>query len=238
MISRPRFRPLLNVVACVALTIGARHVFADPPPTAVSTLTAASEIGITPESLVVADLQAHASSIVSGIDAQLVRRTELLLLHQSMDQATQAISSTTAEIQSTGANIELQTQLSSAQASLASIQAQLVTKRSELLAVVTEGLSGNSLILLGNWRTAATFNVDPQYRVAERSAEQWKSIEGALRAEKRAIRRGTELDPIQATLLTALRQESEVSAAAARLSAHLATTQAVFDQFNPENVQE
>jgi len=233
------FRFSLLTIAFVVLSCSPRvaTVHADPP-TELGVLASAAELGITAESLVVAGLHGHAESVMNAIDAQPQRRTELLLLHQSMDQATQAITSITAEIQSTGANIELQAQLSSAQASLASLQTQVDTKRSELLEIVTEGLPGNSLILLANWRTAATFNVDPQYRVAERSAEQWKSIEGALRAEKRAIRRGTELDPTQATLLTDLRQESEVGAAAARLSAQLATTQAVFDQFNPQNVQD
>jgi hypothetical protein len=74
----------------------------------------------------------------------------------------------------------------------------------------------------------ASFVVPTEFRVLDRTEEEWRVIETALRSEARAARSGGTLDEAQASLLASIRADPSVTLAKANLEAGLdAISQAI-----------
>jgi hypothetical protein len=66
----------------------------------------------------------------------------------------------------------------------------------------------------------------------EPTAAEWRAIEQALNAERRALRLGQQLGDDHVALLTEVRTDPVVGIAATALDANLASMQATFDQID------
>ena len=99
--------------------------------------------------------------------------------------------------------------------------AQMNETRQQLRDVALEGVAPEALLRLARWRDSEGHRVSPAFRVVERTAEQWRSVELALRAEKRATATGQPLSDSQAALLNEVRSEPAVSEAQGQLNLYL-----------------
>jgi hypothetical protein len=229
--SNHRFLSSLRAIVTSGCLWTASLSNADAPSIGVPVLQAAAQLGITAESLVLADLHGYATTILAQLEADEQSRAYLGTLQGSLNQAQAELAALQQLAAAAGNDATLTTQLQEAQQNVQTIQQQVATARQAFLQTVTQNLPPEGVERLQVWRESAGVTVPESFRIEQLSAEQWKVVEAAIRAEKRAERLDTELDPDLAGLLSDLRADFDVIAAAGRLSNHLSTCQATFAQY-------
>jgi len=189
---------------------------------------AQAEVGLSPEAVVVCGalegLQGTLTAIQSAgaeYDAVAQARTQVSALSQTHQDVQQALSLDPA-------NESLQTQLATITSQLSQAQAQLESTRADLAEVALEGWTEPQLQKLEGWKASSDRRVPPEFRVTGRSDAQWKAIELALIAERRAARLGQEFAGAQQELLTSVRAEQAVLAAQQALQTNLPAAQQAF----------
>ena len=199
---------------------------------AASAVSVAVELGITPESMVIAGFQpSSASMVLSSIEAAGAVSQALATQHQVVDTAAAQVTQLVEALFDSGDDEQLLAQHEAALQQLAAAREQDSQLRSDLFAIATEGLPPQEIQRLIIWRSGAAHRVPPEFRVAERSPEQWRAIKLALRAERRAIRLGEEVAEDHAQLLAEVRSDAALAEAAINLTANLELMQLAFDQF-------
>lgn len=194
--------------------------------------SSAAELGITPESMVVGGFEiGAATTVLSRIEAAEAARQALVAQYQLIDAAAAQVTQLAEALFDTAADEQLLAQHEAALQQLVAAQHQFTQLRSNFFANVMDGFPPQHVQRLIVWRSGASHRVPPEFRVADRPAQQWKAIKRALRAERRAIRLGQELAQEHAQLLAEVRSDPALAEAANNLTANLDVMKALFGQF-------
>lgn len=216
----PRFALIVG-----ALTIAARPVLAQ------NVRGVWAEIGITPESVVIADLNAQSTMVIlSRVESAVALRESLSSQHDAADAVAATITELS-ELMLNDADEDLQQEYEAAVATLAAGQQQITALREALFDFALDGFPAPKIQRITVWRQGSPYRVQRKFRAKELERDTWKAIERALRAERRAIRVGEDLDEEPAQLLADIRSDPAVVEAGIRLEANLDSMKLVFQQF-------
>lgn len=193
-----------------------------------SVVEIAAELGITPESLTVSDLQEWGSSMLNNLAAANAARADLDAKSALAAAAAAALGEATAEMQRSGDNDGIAAAFASAAADFETAQSALASAQAALLEEALSGAPSTAQASLAVWLQSKSRSVPAAFKAVARSAAEWDQIEQALRAEARALARSEEVDETSAALLAAVREDDAVEGAVDRLSSDLATTAATF----------
>ena len=216
------------ILAALIASTSATGFFSD------SSIKVAPELGITPESLVVAGFQpTDAVVMFQRIDGAANDRQSLAAAHTSLDQAIAALSSVREASRRNPTNDDLRSQLQAARQAVATARQNLQQAQDALQATALEGFASFMVDELNEFHAATVYKVVPAFRADARAHDEWTMIEIALRMEKRAIRTGDELPDEIEQMLNAIRSDPDVILAQTRLDTGLAVMQQVFDTERP-----
>lgn len=194
-------------------------------------IAAAADLGITPESLAVLDLQEWSSTILGNLAQASTLRETVDAKAAAATAASSALGELTARAQCGGESGSMAQAVAAAVAAFETARQELGAARADLRDAALNGCAGNAGALLDAWTAKNGRHVPREFKAVERTAEQWDQIERALRAEIRALNRNEALDEAAAALLASIREDQAVEAAAGRLATDLATTSAAFAGF-------
>lgn len=212
------------------LLVSAMLVYASPldPPT-VATVACMAEIGLTPESALVAGFTgSEFAAMVDNMGTNSESLAALATAHATIEARAAAVGSAEAAATASPSSTELRAAVSAARAQLSSAQAALVELRTSLRASVLSSASEAQRTAVATYLASAGRSAPPEFKAVSRSEAQWRALEAALRAEARAARRNVQLDAEQASLLSAARSDAAVQAAKSRLDAGLAGAKQAF----------
>ncbi len=189
----------------------------------------AARIGLTPEALVVAGFSSNeAKAIVDELGTNGDHASTLASAQSLVDTKAAALTVAHAALQGSPGSSELiagrnvaRSELSAAQVAL---QAAPATVRTALVLAADPGKKA----LLETYVAGSGHATPPEFKAVSRTDAEWTALEGALRAEARATRRGETLAEGHASLLSTARANEAVSAAKTRLDNNLASVKAVF----------
>ena len=192
----------------------------------------AAQIGITPESVVIADLDGTSASLVLGhLEEAAALCQNLAAQHLAVDAAGVSVTALSESLLNDPGNEELIPQHQAALAALQVAKEQVVELREALFEVAVAGISPEKVAMIVVCRQGAPYRVQAGFRATQQTDNQWKAIERALRAEGRAIRRGESLDETHADLLAEVRSDQVVIEAQLHLQLNFDLMQQIFDQF-------
>ncbi len=221
VLSLPRFAVIVGV-----LTIAAR------PALAQNARGVWAEIGITPESVVIADLNAQSAMVILGrVESAVALRESLSSQHNAADAVAATITELSELMLNAAADEDLQQEYEAAVATLAAGRQQITALREALFDLALDGFPAPKIQRITVWRQGSPYRVRRAFRAKELEHDTWKAIERALRAERRAIRVGEDLDEEPAQLLADLRSDPAVVEAGIRLEANFDSMKLVFQQF-------
>lgn len=193
------------------------------------TAAAATELGLTPESLVASGFTTtDAAVILYRIETAATLRQNLANTHELTATAAQQVTALATLLQNGDTDDTAVQAYESAVQQFETARAQVVSGRNALLEAGLDGFPAAMIQKLTMFREGAGMGVPAELRVVQRTTAQWAQIKRALRAEKRAIRRGEDLDETHANLLTTVRSDAAVVTAASNLSQGLDAMRALF----------
>lgn len=192
------------------------------PPAGPGTAEVAVEAGLTPEAFAVADMTpAQAQSALAAIGeaveiagalsaahANFAARSASLLAAEAALLVAPGEPAAVAARDAAIEQVELATEL-------------LTNVRMAARAISLGGLPPTILSTVEAQARSAGFIVPAEFRVLDRTEEEWRVIETALRWEARVARSGGSLDETQASLLASIRADPTVMQATANLEAGL-----------------
>ena len=225
MTSRTMRKMKLLPLACLAMLTSAAQ--ADPMP-GQGVIMAAAEIGITPESVVLAGLENQADTMLTRLEDAADLRAALMAKHIESSNVASQVTSLAEQLLSSAEDPVLSAQYAQAVADLEAIQLEITVLHGDLFAVATAGYTIQQKNTLQLVKSNAQYRVPAEFRVLTLTVDEWKSTEKALRAERRALRRGEDLDPVYEALLLDLRTDPAVTSAAQQLTLHLSAVEQVF----------
>lgn len=208
---------LTQLVVCAAVALGMPGDVPSP-----DTAILAARIGITPEGLAVAGFtQQEAEEIGEDLAGESQHAAALNAAAALVESRAAALAAAESALAASPSSENLAAARTAARNDLAAAQAALAaapaTVRTALLAEANAGKKAKLEVFIA----AARFITPPEFKVVSRTDAEWKALEGALRAEARAARRGETLDQAKATLLASVRGNADVIAAKARLDGDL-----------------
>jgi hypothetical protein len=217
----------LTSVMILAALFARGSARADPPQpaTPLSVAAAAQECGLSAEAIVVANAQGSIAALVSTLESALSLRELLATTKALVDASALAVETAERNLMAAPTDETLQFEYTQALANLASLRSDLQEARDSLFTLATQQLTAECRDALLTWRNASMYAVPAEFRVLERTPEQWRFVEGALRAERRAERLQQPFEGEQVTMLAAMRADLDVIAADLRLNQHLANVQ-------------
>jgi hypothetical protein len=219
-------RACVSVLLTAVVTGLASNAFGE------GTVAAAAHIAITPESLVVAGIDAEAASLIlTRIDAAGGLRADLATQEQLAAQCGNALTAIREMLTEAPDDPQLLSQQQDLAQQFEAVQGQLQQLRQALVEAATEGLPSEAIERLAIWQDGASYRVGPEFRTKVRTPQEWQAIELALRAEARAARLAETLFPEHADLLAQVRAEVGVIQATLDLQSNLAEMTAVFEGF-------
>lgn len=190
------------------------------------------ELGIAPESVVIANVNEIAAlTVLSRIEQAPTLCENLLAAHEAVGTAAADVTALSILLMGDSENDTLVQQYQVAMQTQSAAKEQVAALRNELFAFATEGLNEQQIDTIAIWRDGSAYRVDPAFRTTQRTHELWKAIEESLRAERRALRMDEELHEEYVELLMELRTEPAVLEANSLLEANLEGMQQVFEQF-------
>lgn len=213
-----------------ALIVGALTIAASPA-LAQNVTGVCAEIGITPESVVIADLNAQSAMVILGrVESAVALRESLAAEHDAADAVAATITELS-ELMLNDADEDVQQEYDAAVATLAAGQQQITALREALFDLALDGFPAPKIQRITVWRQGSPYRVQRAFRAKELEHDTWKAIERALRAERRADRTGVDLDEEPAQLLADIRSDPAVVEAGIRLEANFDPMKVVFQQF-------
>lgn len=213
-----------------AVIVGALTIAAGPA-LAQNVTGVCAEIGITPESVVIADLDAQSGTVILGrVESAVALRASLAAEHDAADAVAATITELS-ELMLNDADEDAQQEYEAAVATLAAGQQQITALRTALFDLALDGFPAPKIQRITVWRQGAAYRVQRKFRAKELEHDTWKAIERALRAERRAIRLGEDVDEEPAQLLADIRSEPAVVEAGIRLDANFEAMKLLFGQF-------
>jgi hypothetical protein len=222
---RPSLIQIIASLAMVASTWSTTFATEHPP------LALAAEVGITPQSMVGADVVNHTSAVLSRFSSADAIVGDLVQTRALMHAAAAEATSLSKQVVDDPNNADLAAAYEQALAELQFQRDQLSALQTDLFDHVTEDMPDEATDRLLVWRQSSSYRVAPEFRVLEFPPDNWRLIEKALRAEARAARRDETLDDAYTDLLAGLRSNADVIAARQRLDTSLAIVEQIFDDF-------
>lgn len=220
-------RLMMNCMYCLAwLPVGS--VFG----ATASVAETAAGLGFTPESVVVADLQTMAATILGRLESAGELRQALETKRQAVDAASASVSQLAMAVRSNPDDSQLVNQFQAASSLLQTANTQLQSTADELRQLALNGAAENQIQRLQRWRDNSDFRVPAELRAAVHTVQEWQFVELALRAERRAIIRSEALDGDNQAILSSIRNEVDVIAATQRLATQLNAIELLFTQFD------
>lgn len=200
------------------------------------TIAIAYEIGITPESLVLAQLASSqcggALNALTVIEQVAELKSDIVAARIMIDQNGQAVTNLAESVQVVSDDENLLADFAQALDDLNASKVAHASAKGTLLDEVLYEVPSAAVTALAIWRDSSHRNVPSEFRVLNLSDQQWNAIERALRAEKRAIRVGETLAAEHAQVLADVRSDVAVVNAQYALTSHLAAVETVFEQFS------
>lgn len=189
----------------------------------------AVEVGLTPHGLVVAGFSVNdAVIILYRIDTATELRQQLGEQENAVSAVSEQVLDIEAFLLQGSADEDLMTQYASLSAQLEALRSQMQGTRSALRAHALAGFPAAHVQALSVFNAGSRHRVPPALRAVPRTPEQWKSLEQALRAERRAIRRDEDLAQQHQDVLLGERSHPATVAAGTNLEMYLAGMQALF----------
>jgi len=203
------------------------------PTLAQNLVIAAAEIGITPESVVIAGCNPQQAAIILArlADAQTLR-AELHGRRLVASEMVTSLSTLAQQLADAGQDQQILGQYQAAVQQLQLVKGQIQQLRVALFEVAIEGMPQTKVQRVVVWRKAARYRVAPEFRVRQRTVEEWRAIQRALRAERRGNRIERELAEDHAALLAQVRSDPAVIQASDRLATNLPAMKELFEQFS------
>ena len=217
-----------KLIAIVMLCAAAQSVSAQVGSDVIAT---AVELGITPESLVLAELDPHADAILARIDLATDERAMLHQIKLSAVGLADQVTHLKQIVMASEYDPELMQSLVDAQASLDATMASIRSAREAIFESVMEGFEQEQVDRVLVWQSAGARSVPHELRSVAREDEEWDRIEVALKAEARANRRGEIVSPSHAAVLAQAWADPTVVQGRARLMLNLSQAQLVFAQW-------
>ena len=212
------------------LLVGALTIAASPA-LAQTVTGVCAETGITPESVVIANLDAQSATVILGrVQSAVALRESLSSQHDAADAVAATITELS-ELMLNDADEDLQQEYEAAVATLAARQQQITALREGLFDLALDGFPAPKIQRITVWRQGSPYRVQRKFRAKELEHNTWKAIERALRAERRAIRTGEDLDEEPAQLLADIRSDPAVVEAGIPLQANFEAMKLLFGQF-------
>ena len=224
-----KIRTVCGVLACCAIALlVSTKASADS-----STTDAAAWIGIQPSSMVIAQFtQEQTATVLSAIHNSTALRNAILTEHANADTAAELVTVFDDALRANPDNVAAAASLESANSSLALARSRIQALREDLFNSATIAATAVQRDRLLAFRMAENRRVPAEFRIHARSEQEWTGIETALRAERRAIRKGELLDTTHSTVLLSVRSHPDVVAASAGLQSDLAAMKSLFQQFD------
>ncbi len=217
---------------CVAAVLFGLVTHSADSASAANVLGIAVELGIAPESVVIANVnEITALTVLSRIEQASTLCENLMAAHQAVGTAAADVTALSILLTGDSENDTLVQQYELAMQTQSAAQEQVAALRSELFVLATDGLNEQQIDAITIWRDGSAYRVNSAFRTTQRTHELWKAIEESLRAERRALRMDEELHEEYLELLMELRTEPAVIAASALLEANLEGMQQAFEQF-------
>lgn len=223
--------PYRAILATAALVAASPQASADMDPVQGVVATATS-IGVTPESLVIADLHGSAELCLVRIEAAHDARTQLSALQELSAEAAEILTIRAQQVLANEEDEGVHAMYEEAVAAFDAIEVQLESLRQELFDYVMQDLPPERVAALVTWKSARGYKVPAAFRAVQRSADDWKTLEVAVRSAGRSTRLGQPIPEQTAMLLEQVWSLPTVAVAQTRLEVHLAMTKAVFEQFD------
>ena len=218
----------LGLVVSVLVTLGTA-----PPSHAAATVSALAErLGVTPQTLCIAQANQFAAAALQRLEANTELRTALGQKWENAATASQTVATLNDQLSLEPDSDVLPGQLATALTALQSANDQVEAAANVVRDAMLVDLSAAQRQVLNRVREVAHYRVPIAYGVLERTSDQWHAIETALCAENRSLRTGETLDAESSELLTQVRSDSAVLLAQQNVSAHAAATEQVFVDFD------
>ena len=216
----------------VSIAIGASFILScwgAPAKAEITASDAAQDVGITPQSIVIADLASQTNSILGALQEATDLRSQLEQQRNEADANQAQIEQELAALQLTGqqTSAELQNLRASLQQKVSDIQ----TTKEAIYDVATQALSDPAQQTLTAVIDVGTRRVPPEFRVLDNNEAQWEQIERALRYQRRAEQLNEPLDPQWASLLDQIESDSAVVSAESRLNVELPGVEGTFQNY-------
>ena len=187
-------------------------------------LRAAMDLGLTAESITMADLQSDMGTMFSRLEANAPLRQQITQTQQDVDELGRQLTAVSAQILSSDDEDDsLQASYSALATDLVQAQTNLTNLQGSLFTAVTDGIPTAKVTALQTWSQSAARRVPAAFRVLVRTDEQWTEIERALRLEQYALRNGIDVGDDAEALLASIRLDSAVVTAEVRLATNLTT---------------
>ncbi len=191
----------------------------------------ASQIGITPELVIVAGFDGTSvTTMLSRLEAATTERQAVEACHAACDAANTEAAARRATYLASPDEEGVRQHYETAMAAAATARENLRSALDDLFEVVTDGLNGTWVAKLEAIRLVDSIDLPPQFLALSLTEPQKARLQAALRAEQRAQRRGEALETHYAELLADLRGEPVVQQAQTRLSQMLATIEGLFEE--------
>ncbi len=219
-------RHMTLLLAFVLSLAASRMAYASQPST---TRGFAADIGVTPESMVVAGFSLQETTIVlNRIQAAQTIREELGLLAASSDNAVLALAMLQQALAEAPGDQNFLNQIQQATEEVQAIATAITLKRTELQTLALADFPAAKIQRLTIWKNGSAHRVPASFRTALRSEDQWKSIVQALRAERRATIRDEPLDPQFIAILQPVYEDQLVIDADLAMQLHFENMKALF----------
>jgi len=213
-----------------SITLAATLALLCRPTLAQNLSQTAAEIGITPESVVIAGCNPQQTTIILTrlAEAQALR-DELHARRLMAGQLVMSLSTLAQQLANASQDQQILDQYQAANQQLQLVKSQIQQIRVTLFQTAMQGLPADTVQAIHVYRAAAVVSVPAAMRVRERTKRQWKAIAHAIRAEKRAQRLDRPLAAGPAQLLANVRQDPAVTQAQFKLDTNLANIKVIFD---------
>lgn len=192
----------------------------------------AAEIGITPQVVVIANLNvASATTVLSNLAGATTLRQQLNAKHQEVDAASATVTEFAELLLNDPANEATQQQCEAAIAVLTTSKVQVMELRETLFEVAVASLPQETVAMIVGCSAAAPYRIQAEFRATQRTHDEWKFVERALRSERQALRDESDLDETYAAILSNLRSDVKVVEAAIHLQMNLEAMEQSFAQY-------
>ncbi|MCC6678249.1 MAG: hypothetical protein IT436_14000 [Phycisphaerales bacterium] len=219
-------RWIMAAGTCLFVSFGMTSI--NQPQTSLSPALAV-QVGLTPESLAAAGLDAmQATALLSRMDDATEAVGAFGGAAAGLDAAINELIAMDRVLATNPDDEETATARNALSETLPGLQSQVASAKSALIFIGLQGLDSESQSRLERFMSAAGSTLPASMRVYPLTAIERRALEAALTAERRASQGGTTVDSSVASMLTACRSHPDVVAAMVGLSSNLAAIEAVY----------